>query len=111
MTSRIGVVHPPNALVLLVHGSLSIEQTGDFQRSFEEGWRRKPARVVVDLSDCSYADSAGIAAVVRAFRRVQEAGARFYLVGLNDQVRSLLRVVRLDQVFETRPSVEEALKD
>src|SRR4029450_4714783 len=70
---------------------------------------KKPERLVVDLSDVSYIDSAGLAALIQAMQKVEGYGGKFMLAGLQETVRSIFAIVRLDQVFQIFPDADAAL--
>ena len=55
--------------------------------------------VGVDLSEVSYIDSSGIAALVEGFQIARTRGSRFVLVAVSDAVRAVLELARLDRVF------------
>lgn len=57
------------------------------------------AAVGIDLSEVSYIDSSGIAALVEGFQRARTRGSRFALVAVSDSVRAVLELARLDRVF------------
>ncbi len=58
----------------------------------------KPDRLIVDLRDVSYIDSAGLASLVLA-RKLLGSDNALELRGLADPVRGLLRIAQLDQLF------------
>ncbi len=70
---------------------------------------KKPERLVVDLSDVSYIDSAGLAALIEAMQKVEGYGGKFMLAGLQETVRSIFEISRLDQVFQIFPDADAAL--
>ncbi|HVT31785.1 MAG TPA: STAS domain-containing protein [Rhodanobacteraceae bacterium] len=55
--------------------------------------------VGVELSQVSYIDSSGIAALVEGFQNARARGSRFALVAVSDAVRAVLQLARLDRVF------------
>ena len=57
------------------------------------------ARVGVELSEVSYIDSSGIAALVEGFQHARSKGKGFALVAVSDAVRAVLELARLDRVF------------
>jgi anti-sigma B factor antagonist len=69
---------------------------------------KKPKRLVVDLSGVSFIDSAGLGAVIEAMHEV-EYGGKFALVDLQETVRSIFKMLRLDQAFSIFPDVDTAL--
>lgn len=56
-------------------------------------------QVSVDLSDVSYIDSSGIAALVEGLQLASSNNKTFTLNRPSNQVRSILELARLDQVF------------
>jgi anti-sigma B factor antagonist len=70
---------------------------------------KKPKRLVVDLSGVSFIDSAGLGAVIEAMHEVEAYGGKFALVDLQETVRSIFKMLRLDQAFSIFPDVDTAL--
>ncbi|MCX7604247.1 MAG: STAS domain-containing protein [Bryobacteraceae bacterium] len=66
--------------------------------------------VVVDFSGASQLDSTGIGELVGALSLANERGASLRLAAMPPKIRELLRITRLDTVFDVRESLEEALK-
>ena len=72
---------------------------------------KKPERLVVDLSSVTYIDSAGLAALIEGMQKVEAYSAKFLLAGLQETVRSIFEISRLDQVFQIFPDVDAALRN
>lgn len=64
--------------------------------------------VGVELSQVSYIDSSGIAALVEGFQNARGKGQRFALVAVSEPVMAVLQLARLDQVFPIFPDLESA---
>lgn len=56
--------------------------------------------VAVDLAAVDYIDSSGIAALVEGFQRSRGKGGSFVLRAPSQAVNSVLKLARLDRVFE-----------
>ena len=56
-------------------------------------------KVGVELSQVSYIDSSGIAALVEGFQNAREKGSKFGLVAASKAVMAVLQLARLDRVF------------
>lgn len=56
-------------------------------------------RVGVDLSQVSYIDSSGIAALVEGLQNARSHKRKFVLVAVSAAVMAVLQLARLDQVF------------
>lgn len=67
---------------------------------------RKP--VAVNLSQVSYIDSSGIAALVEGFQQARGKNQRFALVAISSAVRAVLELARLDRVFPIYPTLSDA---
>ncbi len=65
--------------------------------------------VLVDLSGVGYLDSSGVASLVEAFQRSRKRGTGFGLVCVNETAQRVLRLARLDRIFEIYGTLEEAL--
>lgn len=55
--------------------------------------------VGVELSEVSYIDSSGIAALVEGFQTARGKGQTFALVAASPAVKAVLQLARLDRVF------------
>ena len=95
--------------VLPLHGEIDLNVSPQIASTFNNMVQAKPPRVVVDLTDVTYIDSSGLAVLIVGMQQVKEYGGKFALVGLQNDVRSILETARLDQFFVTYPHVDAAL--
>jgi anti-sigma B factor antagonist len=95
--------------VLPLKGEIDLHVSPSVTASLNAMIDRKPERLVVDLSAVSYIDSAGLAALIQAMQKVETYGGKFRLAGLQETVRSIFEISRLDQVFQIFPDVDAAL--
>ncbi|WP_333774020.1 STAS domain-containing protein [Streptomyces sp. IBSBF 3136] len=65
-------------------------------------------QLIVDLGALTCCDSSGITVLIAARNHALQAGADIALAAVPDRVRRILRVVGLEQVFATHPTVHEA---
>ena len=54
-------------------------------------------------------DSAGLATFIEGMQKVEAYGGKFALASLQETVRSIFEISRLDQVFQIFPDVDTAL--
>ena len=97
----------PNVLPL--KGEIDLHVSPVVTASLNAMIEKKPKHLVVDLSAVSYIDSAGLAALIEAMQKVEGYGGNFTLVGLQETVRSIFEISRLDQVFQIFPDADAAL--
>ena len=76
------------------------------QRALEAGERR----ILIDFSRTGYIDSSGLGALVSISKRIREAGGELRLAGLNDDLRSLFELTKLDTLFQISDTRERALE-
>jgi len=99
--------HRPNVLPL--KGEIDLHVSPALTESLNAMTKKKPERIVIDLSRATYIDSSGLAALILAMQKVEAYGGRFFLTGLRETMRSIFETSRLDQVFQIFPDVDTAL--
>jgi anti-sigma B factor antagonist len=67
------------------------------------------SKMLLNLTEVPIIDSMGIGEIVRAFKRVQEAGGTLKLVGVTDRVYGALKITQLLDLIESFDTEEEAL--
>ncbi len=95
--------------VLPLKGEIDLHVSPSVTASLNQVIEKKPERFVVDLSEVTYIDSAGLAALIQAMQKVEGYGGKFLLAGLQETVRSIFEISRLDQVFQIFPDADAAL--
>lgn len=68
-----------------------------------------PPLAVLDLSHTAYIGSAFIEVMFRAWKRLRDRGGRLALCGLQPFCAEVLRVARLDSVFESYEALNDAV--
>ena len=67
-------------------------------------------KIVLDLADVDYIDSAGLGALVSAFTSVRNEGGDLKLVYLTEKVQDLLQMTKLYTVFDIFDNETAAIK-
>ena len=75
--------------VVPLKGEIDLHVSPAVTATLNEIIDKKPERLVVDLSEVSYIDSAGLAALIQAMQKVEGYGGKFMLSGLQETVRSI----------------------
>jgi anti-sigma B factor antagonist len=104
--------------LLAIQGELDLSTASQLEGPLEAAVEAADAAVVIDLAECQFIDSTGIALFVRAWQRVDAAAGNGGKGGLvlccqNEQVRRVLEVTGLEhslRVFETRDAAIAALR-
>jgi anti-sigma B factor antagonist len=66
--------------------------------------------VVISAKEIGFIDSAGLAALVKALKRVRSAGGKLFLASLQPSVRRIFALTRLDKAFELCADDAEAIR-
>jgi anti-sigma B factor antagonist len=67
-------------------------------------------KIVLNLADVPYIDSAGLGEIVRTYTTVSRQGGSLKLLGLTKRITDLLSITKLLTVFETFESESEAVR-
>jgi anti-sigma B factor antagonist len=100
---------PAEPNVLPLDGEIDLHVSPRIAASLGEMIGQKPARLVVDLTGVTYIDSSGLAVLIEGMQNVEAYGGKFFLAGLQENVRPIFEIARLDQVFMIFPHVDAAL--
>ena len=100
-----------STLVIRPQGEIDLGKSPDLRKKMGEFISRSPENIAVDLSGVSYMDSSGVATLVEALQQCRTASIQLTLCGMQDRVRSIFEIARLDMVFTITTTVEEALEN
>jgi anti-sigma B factor antagonist len=67
-------------------------------------------KIILNLADVPYIDSAGLGEVVRTYTTVSRQGGSLKLLNLTKRITDLLSITKLLTVFETFESENEAIR-
>ena len=97
-------------ILLSVEGVIKLgESASFFADALKRAFSEEAGDVLVDLSRINYIDSTGIGELVGYLGRFQEAKRKLILVRPSDQIKKLLKVAHLDELFPVFDTLEEAV--
>ena len=67
-------------------------------------------KIVLNLAEVPYIDSAGLGEIVRTYTTVSRQGGKLKLLNLTKRIQDLLAITKLLTVFETYENEAEAIK-
>jgi anti-anti-sigma factor len=99
--------------VLTVRGELDLNTAPELEEALAEG---NGVGVLVDLSDCEFIDSTGIAVIVRAWQRLDrdgggEGSGHLVICCNNHQVQRLLKITGVESSISTHEKRDAALAE
>ncbi|HEY8195987.1 MAG TPA: STAS domain-containing protein [Gemmatimonadales bacterium] len=99
-----------NAVVVVqVEGQLVVGNRHELKELVQAALDKGERRLLVDFSRTGYIDSSGLGALVSISKRIREMGGELRLSGLNDDLRSLFELTKLDTLFAITETPEQAL--
>ena len=95
--------------ILRVEGQLIVGNRQELKGLVQEGLDRGERKFVIDCTQTGYIDSSGLGALVSLSRKVREQGGELRIAGLNEDLRALFELTKLDTLFHISPTADEAL--
>ena len=92
-------------VVMTLDGPLTLSNMFSFQNDLRA---LTPECLVLDMTGVPYMDSAGLGVLMNYFVSAQNNHRKFLLVGVNDRVRALFEMTKVDQILRIYGSVDEA---
>jgi anti-sigma B factor antagonist len=109
VSSSVSMPRKTRPNVLSLEGEIDLHVSPNLTAALNRMIDKKPKQLVVDLSRVTYIDSAGLAALIEGMQKIEAYGGKLALAGLQETVRSIFEIARLDQVFRIFPDVNAAL--
>jgi anti-anti-sigma factor len=98
--------------VVAVRGELDLSTAPELEGPLESALEGGNAPVLIDLVECEFIDSTGIAMIVRAWQQLEgneERAGRLMIANRNDQVQRVLEISGLNLTIPIHPSREAGL--
>lgn len=92
MSSSVKIVQPSGIL-----DSISANQ---LRREISDFVENGADIILVDFQDVTFMNSSGLGALVSAMRMVQSAGGKLFICSVNDQVKMILELTKMNRVFK-----------
>lgn len=96
-------------LLVRVDGQLVVGNRNELKELMQRNIDGGERRFVLDFSETGYIDSSGLGALVSIARKVREEGGDIRLSGLNEDLRSLFELTKLDTLFVISETPQQAL--
>ena len=88
-----------NETRLTLRGSLDINSAPVLSEEIDRIIAAKPGKVAVDLASLDLIDSSGVAALVKLYKGIRNAGGEVAIIGARDQPLAIFKLLRMDKVF------------
>ncbi len=104
------VSNAPNGVVIVsVDGQLIVANRNELKDKILDALESNESKFVLDFSSTGYIDSSGLGVLVSVSKKIREAGGDLRLAGLNEDLRMLFELTKLDTLFKICDATDEAL--
>jgi anti-sigma B factor antagonist len=97
--------------VLQLAGRVTLgEESAHLRAKLKDILSQGKTRLVLDLAEVTYIDSAGLGTLVAGFTSAQNQGANLKLANLTKRFREQLNITKLVTIFDVYENVQDAVK-
>ena len=95
--------------VLDVEGQLIVGNRQELKQKVLDELENGERKFLIDFDRTGYIDSSGLGVLVSLSKKIREQGGELRLANLNDDLRTLFELTKLDTLFQISNSRQEAL--
>ena len=101
-----------DVVIVDVSGKVTLGDGGDAMLKDKMGSlvQQGQKKVLLNLGDVSYVDSAGLGAIVQAYATLNKNGGSLKLLNATKRIKDLLSITKLLTIFDTYDSEADAVK-
>ena len=92
-------------------GEIDLARSPSLRSRLAEVLKEKPSRLIIDLAQVPYMDSSGVETLVEALQQSRSKNCTLILAGMQDRVRSVFEIARLDTVFTIVADTDSAMQE
>ncbi len=103
------IIRHDDVVILQLVGEIDMHSGTELRGELLEIAQKPPAQTIINMSEVDFMDSSGVAILIEALQLHRRNSSQLKLVGINQRVRSIFEISRLDTVFEIYDSEDEAV--
>lgn len=96
-------------VVISVDGQLIVGNRHELKQKVMDALDVGERKVVIDFTNTGYIDSSGLGALVSLSKKIRDQGGELKLAGLNEDLRTLFELTKLDTLFTIADTPDQAL--
>jgi len=101
--------HESGVVVIRVDGQLIVRNRQELKTLIQDSLEQGSRQFLIDFASTGYIDSSGLGALVSISKKIRDHGGALRLSGLNEDLRSLFELTKLDTLFAIDASLDQAL--
>lgn len=86
-------------MMVTIAGRVDNEGALPFQEALDKTFEVNPRSVTLDLSEVAFINSTGIGKLLLFYKRVKNRSGEIAITGINDDVYTLFKAIRLDKLI------------
>ena len=98
-----------NVTVVDVNGQLIVGNRQELKQKVLDELEKGGRKFLVDFTETGYIDSSGLGVLVSLSKKIREVGGELRLSTLNEDLRTLFELTKLDTLFRIADSRQEGL--
>lgn len=104
-----GVIKEDGVTVVAVEGQLIVGNRQELKQKVLQELEDGGRKFLIDFSETGYIDSSGLGVLVSLSKKIREQGGELRLAALNDDLKTLFELTKLDTLFQISGSRGEAM--
>lgn len=100
---------PKGVTVVEVEGQLIVGNRQELKQKILDALEGSERKFLIDFTRTGYIDSSGLGVLVSLSKKIRDEGGDLRLAGLNDDLKTLFELTKLDTLFTIADSPAEAL--
>ncbi len=101
--------HPGGVLVIEVDGQLIVSNRQELKQRVLDALEAGDRKFLIDFARTGYIDSSGLGVLVSLSKKIRDEGGDLRLAGLNEDLKTLFELTKLDTLFAISDTATEAL--
>jgi anti-sigma B factor antagonist len=97
-------------VVVDVDGQLIVGNRQELKQKVLDELEKGERKVLIDFTRTGYIDSSGLGVLVSLSKKIREQGGELRLANLNDDLKTLFELTKLDTLFQISDTKERALQ-
>jgi anti-sigma B factor antagonist len=100
---------PGGVLIVEVEGQLIVANRQELKQKVLDALEAGSRKFLIDFTKTGYIDSSGLGVLVSLSKKIRDEGGDLRLAGLNEDLKTLFELTKLDTLFAITNSAAEAL--
>ena len=100
---------PNGVVVIAVDGQLIVGNRQELKQKILDALEAGDRKFLIDFTRTGYIDSSGLGVLVSLSKKIRDQGGDLRLAGLNEDLKTLFELTKLDTLFAISDTAAEAL--